>query len=256
MTIYTRSKFYYDYIITDANNILAFNDGGGEVEAVLGFGQYTPTDLAIEVARAMNVVGLQSYNCSFNRQSRLFTISSISNFSLLIQTGVNVNKVFSTLGFTGSDLSSSTSYTSSNVTGKAFLPQYLLQEYVDFEDQQQFASGTVKKTATGEVEVVSFGQENFSDFNITYATNEVMQQGSPIENDQSGVENLRDFMKYAIKKGPFEFMPDRDNENTFTKALLEKTPESTDGIAYKLKELYGKGLVGYFETGIIKLRKL
>ncbi len=254
--IKTKSKFYYDYVITDANNILAFNEGSGELVATINTTSYTPTDLAIEVTRAMNVSGTQTYSCVFDRNTRLFTISALTNFDLLVSSGTSVNKIFSILGFTGGDLTSQNSYLSDTATGKVFMPQFFLQSYIDFEDQQQYASGTVKKTATGEVEVISFGNENFADFNIIYQTDRPQMTGSPIDNDSSGVANLRSFMRYAISKGPFEFMPDRATPSTFTKVLLEKTPESNDGIAYRLKELYGQGLPEYFETGTIKLRKL
>jgi len=63
-------------------------------------------------------------------------------------------------------------------------------------------------------------------------------------------------MRYAIKKGPIEFMKDRDDVDSFQNCMLEKTGASRDGVAFKLKELYGKGLVGYFESGPITLRRL
>jgi hypothetical protein len=38
--------------------------------------------------------------------------------------------------------------------------------------------------------------------------------------------------------------------------MLESTPEDAKGLKYKLKELYGQGLPGYFETGVLKFRVL
>ena len=56
--------------------------------------------------------------------------------------------------------------TGSNSVGSVYFPQYLLQDYVAFEDFEQAASGIVRKIATGAVETIEFGLESFSEFNI------------------------------------------------------------------------------------------
>ena len=255
MTVKTRSKFYYGFIADNTKTDLIFNEGAGELLATVRVSQYSPTGLAIEVARALTEAGTQDYYCTFNRDARTFTIDSTANFDLLITSGVTSSSAFSLLGFTGADLVGLNTYTG-NIAGKAFLPQFMLQGFIDFQDNEGFASATVKKTASGEVEVVSFGSESFAEMNISYQTNLPQGVGAPLENDPTGVENLREFMRYCIKKAPIEFMPDRGDTSVFTSCILESTTKSKDGVAFKLKELYGKGLIDYFESGVIKLRKL
>jgi hypothetical protein len=256
MALTKRSKFYYDFAPTQLTNLLDFDEGSGELTATIRPTKYTATTLAIEIARAMTEVGTQEYFVSFNRVQRKYTISADASFSLLVDSGTSAASVFPLIGFTGVDRTGLDSYQGESNAGKVFLPQFVLQDYVDFEDEVGFASSTVKKTATGRVEVVSFGQESFASFNIKYQTDYAQQVGSPIDNNPSGVNDLREFLSYAITKGDFEFMPDRDDESTFTKCLLESTPESKDGVKFKLKELYGEGNIGYFQSGKLTLRKV
>ena len=256
MTIKTRSKFYYDFASDNDSTDLVFNEGAADLTAKIRVGQYSPTNLAIETARALTETGAHDYLCTFNRESRLFTISASGSFSLLVTSGVTSSSAFPLLGFTGGDIVSVTSSTSDAAAGKVFLPQFRLQNFVDFQDDEGFSFATTNKTANAQVEVVSFGTESFSEFNIMFQTNIDQGHGGSLETDLNGVSNMREFFRYAIKKGSIDFMPDRDDVNAFTECILEKTPASKDGVAFKLKEMYSKGLIDYFESGLIKLRKL
>ena len=51
-------------------------------------------------------------------------------------------------------------------------------------------------------------------------------------------------------------MPDRNTPGVFDKVILEKTKESSKGVGFKLKELYGKGLIDYYESGLLTFRKV
>ena len=79
---------------------------------------------------------------------------------------------------------------------------------------------------------------------------------SELENDSSGVVNALAFLNYAITKAPLEFIPDRSNPSTYQECILESTPESQDGLAFKLKELYSINLSGYYETGTLTFRRI
>jgi hypothetical protein len=129
-----------------------------------------------------------------------------------------------------------------------------LQDWVDQEDNQKAISPSVVKTASGAVEVVKFGTEKFFEFSIMLATDIDQGSGNFIETDANGVSSLRSFLRFAVDKNNFEFMPDRDNKADFFKVLLESTEESANGTGYKLKELYDKGLPNYFESGKLVLR--
>ncbi|RKZ02678.1 hypothetical protein DRQ25_18410 [Candidatus Fermentibacteria bacterium] len=256
MTVKTKSKFYYDFIVETTGTDINFNEGGSELTATLSPSQYTPTSLAIEIARAMTEVGTQNYICNFSRTNRFFEISASSDFTLLVATGSTSSSGFTLMGFTGSDVGPGSSAESDTATGKAFLPQFMLQNFVDFIDNEGFSSPTVKTTASGEVELVTFGSESFAEMNIIYQTNIAQGNGAPLDNDPSGVENLRDFMRYCITKSPIEFMPDRATPSEFTECFLESTKKSKTGTAFTLKELYSKGLIDYYESGMITLRKV
>lgn len=253
--IETRSSFFYLDPVDSTNFYLDFDEGGGELTAEVSVGSFTHSEIGDAIAAALNGVGLLTYVVTFNRTTRKFTISADGPFSLLIGTGTHVGaNVFPLLGFTGSDVGPSTSFTADTQAGTEYRPQFYLQDWVDQSDNQRAISPSVSKTASGEVEVVKFGTEKFFEFSIMLATN--IDQGSRnfIETDATGVESLRAFLQFATQKNNFEFMPDRDTKANFYKVLLESTEASKDGTGYKMNELYDKGLPNYFDSGKLVLR--
>ena len=253
--ITTMPVFYYNYAITAENYYINFDDGSGEIACILDQGNYSPTNLAIEVSRAMSEFGNQDYTCTFNRSDRTFTITASGNFDLLIQTGVNIGLgAFATLGFTGSDLTGTNTYTSDTSAGSEFIPQFKPQDYIDFDDWQEYTQANINEAASGLIEVYSIGLRSFMEFNLTLATDIDQGRAGLIRTDSSGVSKLRDFMQYCITKGEVEFMKDSSDRNTYSTIILEKTPTSSTGTGYQLKELYGRGIPGYFETGKLKWR--
>ena len=112
MTIETRSEFIFGHIITTNNRNIPFDEGGPELNAQLNVGTYSLTDYVVEVARAMNVVGGQTYTVSVDRATGFITISAPGTFSLLFATGATIGTGnVSLLGFAATDLTGSTSYT-------------------------------------------------------------------------------------------------------------------------------------------------
>jgi hypothetical protein len=254
--ISTKSSFFYIDPITLDNFYLNFSEGAGpELTAEVQIKSYTHSELAAAVATALNNTGALTYTVTLDRQSRVFEISATGVFNLLTQTGINNGAdVFPVLGFTGPDKVGQSSYVGNIEAGLEYLPQFWLQDYVDAEDNQQSIMPVVVKTSLGEVEVVKFGDENFFEFEIMFATDIVQGKGSVIETNPSGVADLRSFMRFCVTKNRVEFMPDRDNKAAFEKVLLESTEASSDGTGFKLKEMYRDGLVGYFSSGPLKFR--
>ena len=253
--IRTVPVFYYDFKITPDNNYISFDDGFGEINAILNSSNYSAQGLADEVARALSDAGNQEYTCTFNRTTRLFTISAPLTFSLLVTTSSVVGFTsFAVLGFTGADLTGSNSYTGNNISGKEFIPQFLPQDFIGFDDYQELNESKVNESASGQVEVYSIGTRSFMEFNLTLATNEDQGTGGIIRTDSQGVEKLRDFMRYCTTKGELEYMQDVTDRSTYSTIILESTPLSSSGTGYKLNELYNRGLSGYFETGNLKWR--
>ena len=255
MSLSTFSTFYYGHTVTVENPSIDFDEGGGELTATIAVGSYTATDYATAAQTAMNAVGGFTYTVTFDRATRFMTIAtSGGNFTLLASTGSNVaTGAWTLLGFASSDLSGAMTYTGDAVSGSVYEPQFKLQDHISTEDWRSASSATVNKTASGRVEVVKFGNEEFLQANIKYATN-ITQVGSVIQNNGTGLDDLRTFMQYLIEKRPIEFMPDIDTPATFEEVILESSAGFKDGTGYKLKELYGQGLAGYFETGPLVFR--
>lgn len=252
MSLTTRSKFYYGHNVTSSNLNIDFNDGSNKT-AVMNIADYSLTEYATEVARAMNAVSNNNFTCTVNRATRALTIAGDSSFTLKVSTGSGFS-AYSLMGFTGSDKTGSSSYTGS-ASGSEFIPQFFLQKFVDFEDNQQAISPAVAESASGNLEIVTFGQRKICEFEIQYQTNNTIQSGSVIENQANGLDNLRTFMEYITKKRKIEIMVDRDNPGSFVKCLLERTPDSNKGLNFKLKEYFGN-LPGFFKTGVLKFRQV
>lgn len=257
MALTTRSQFYYGVEITSANNLIDFREGAPNLVATLRIGAYSLTDLAVEVARALNAAGDMDYTVTLDRDTRALTIAASGAFDILAGTGISLGaSALPTLGFdSGSNYTAAISHSyTGNAVGSVYRPQFILQNHVSSEDFRRAADATVNRSASGRVEIFSFGEEKFVEFNIRYATDIAQPAGGPIENDATAIEKLRLFLRHLTSKFPVEYMPDRDDPDTFETLILEKTPEDSKGVGYRLRELYGEGLPGYFETGVLTLR--
>lgn len=253
MSLTTFSIFYFDYEVTGDNKFLNFKEGvGPELTAEIQVGSYTFSTLASAIKTALEVAGALTYTITPNRSDRSYTISSTSTFSLLVSTGSSFANIFSTIGFTGSDRTGLSTYTGST-SGQAYEPQFILQDHTPSTNSKKAVEASIRKTASGRVEVVKFGTESFVKFNIKFA-NDYQQDGRVIKNNQSGVSNLQTFMQFLITKAPIEYMPNIDDRSTFEKLMLESSPMDRDGIGYELMEMVDKNLPNYFETGILKFR--
>lgn len=257
MSLETYSLFYYGQEVLDSNKNLNFDEGAGELTAIVDIGSYSHTELATAVQTALNDVGENTYTVTFNRSARSYTISSDDTFDLLITSGSQVGtSIFSTLGFTGADVTGLDEY-SGGASGSEYEPQFLLQDFVSDDDNQSKIDAKVNESSGGTVEIVSFGTRKIIEMNIKYATDRDVSKSGVIKHNASGVSSLRSFMQGITKKGPFEFIQDISNKSSFKKVILESTLESKDGVAYKLKELsITGGPTGFFETGLLRLRVL
>lgn len=254
MSIKTYSLFTYGHDITNINDFIDFNEGAGEIATQIEIGSYTLQDFLSKILEAMNTGGNQEYTGTINRTTRKITISATSNFDLLVTTGTHSSiSAFQLMGFT-SDKTGSNSYEGDIASGFAYEPQFLLQDFVAFEDNVKTAQASVNESASGVVEVVSFGKNEFMECNITLAT-DIVPQGA-IKENANGVSDLRAFMLYAINKKPMEFIADINTPENFVSCLLEKTQQDSKGTGFKLYELYARKLVGYFETKTLTFRKL
>ena len=257
MAITTSPVFYYVDAITQENRFLNFNEGSGELTAEINPGGYSPSELMTATANALNTVGTQVYTVSFDRDTRLVTISASSNFDLLVTSGSNVGlSAFSTLGFTTERLGGN-SYVGDVPIGDEYLPQLPLQEFRGFEDSLEGVQASINESGSGIIEVITFGNRRFMAFEIKYISDRpVSGKDSIFGNDPNAVQNARDFLTFCISKARLEFMKDKDDRSTFNVILLESTPISRQGVAYELREQYSDGLIGYYETGRLRFREI
>lgn len=251
----TYSKFYYGYVIDNTNYQINFKEGAPELLAELNAGSYTFETFADEIARALNDAGALTYTVTANRSTRTLTIAAGSTFQLLTSSGSNVgSSPWTLMGFTGADRTGTNTYTGNGTAGSEYIPQFYLQSYVSSDDWQQTLDPAINKTASGRVEVVSYGVESFVQFQIKFATDIAQGGNGPIRSNSTGVDDLRDFMQFVITRGPIEFMPNLNSPSTFQTLIHDSSADSNTGTAYKLKELYDRSLPGYFETAILKFR--
>jgi hypothetical protein len=257
--IFTKSKFYYGINIDNTNFSLDFEEslGGGVLSATLKIGAYALSTFLTEVARALTEAsdnGL-TYEVTVDRTTRFYTISTSSNFDIITNGPTASISGWSMCGFTV-DVSGLNSHESDSPVGKSYSPQIELQNYIDFEDYQDKASASISVAASGLTEVVSFGQNKFMECNISLITDIDQGKNGLIESNPNGVADLRDFMIDATNKGLIEFIPDRDNADIYNLCILDKTRQSRQGVGFRMYELYGKGLAGYYETKKLTFREL
>ena len=253
----TKSSFYFGHTINTTNFRIDFKEGAGaDLVATLNIGSYALEEFKTECARAMTAAGTQTYAISLDRSTRLLTVSAASSFTLLQGTGPSSGTTaFSLMGFSTGDVTG-TSLVGDSASGSEYLPQFLLQSYISVNDYQEAATASVNQSGSGLTEVVSFGTVSFMECNITFVTDIEQGTGNPIETNLTGVADLRSFMQDITLKSRIEFIEDRATPNSFTKLILESTPTSKTGTGYRLRELYGRGLPGYFESGLLKFRKV
>lgn len=253
MSIETYSVFNYGHTITDDNKFINFNEGGGELSAQISVGSYTLGEFTDAIALAMNDVGALEYTVTLDRSTRFITVTSTAAFDLLIASGTNsAISAYGLMGFFGADLTGLLTYEGGAASGSQFEPQNILQSFIPFENNVRNTNSSVNQSASGVVEVVTYGQVRFMECNIVPQT-DVPNQGY-IKNDVAGLANLRDFLSYSITKAPIEFVPDIDTPSTFTKCLLESTRQSRDGVDFKITQF--KKLFKYFQSGQLTFREL
>ena len=249
------SKFYYGWQITNSNKYIDFNDGSGVQTATLKLGYYSSTDLTIEIKKKMDALSSLDFAISFNRTTRKFTISSTSNFSLLFATGPNAaQSTSSLLGYSATDKTSASSYLAESVSGFEYSTQFYIQSYKDTSTNRKAIDGIVNESASGDIEVIKFGNKRFMEGEFLFITNIIQESISIIRTNSTGREDFIQFIEWCTEKAPVEFIKNENDPSTFQTLVLESTPSDGKGLDYDLIEMYDRGLAQYYRSGVLKFR--
>jgi hypothetical protein len=259
MTIKTKSVFYYVDGITSENNLMNFiepTQANVELTAQLLVGTYSMSQLAQEVQRGMNDIGDNVYTVSFDRDTRILTITGDAQFDLLVTSGSNIGKsIWSLIGFT-TEKTGQLTYDGDIAFGNEYAPQYAFQDYKGFVNSVEGIKPSINESASGVIEVITFGTRSFMECNIKWITDRTRAKDSFIGSNQSALEEVRDFLDFGITKQNLEFMSDISDRSEFDIVLLESTRKSRNGTGYELKEMMKQNLDEYYETQMMKFRKV
>lgn len=251
----TYSKFYYGWNVTGNNQYLDFNDGSGVKTAKITPGYYSSASLAVEIKKKMDALSALDFTVSFNRTNRKFTISTTSNFSLLGATGPFAARSFmAVIGYNLVDKTGASSYLSDNSSAYSYSPQYILQSYKDTASNRKAIDGVVNKSASGQIEVIKFGNERFMSCEVMFVTDIIQNPDSIVRTNQNGLAEFTQFIEWCTEKAPVEFMADESNTSEYEEFILESTEENKDGLDFEIKEMYDKSLPYYYRSGILKFR--
>ncbi len=255
MALSTFSKFYFLDSITSDNQNMNFDEGGGELLGQVNIGSFTLTNILTAVKTALDVAGGQEYTVTVDRDTRKITISAGSNFSLLLSSGSQTGtSPWILLGFTQSvDLTGSASYTGSSAAGDVYITQFPPQDYVDSENNKQRIDASVNESASGVIEVISFGIRSRIEMNLMFITDKE-QDGVTLRNNPTGLSDAQVFMQFITDRFLLEFMENKDDSAAFSSVQLEKTASDSKGVGYLLKEETSKNLPGYYSTGKLVFR--
>lgn len=242
--------------MNETNNLISFSESGGpEIIAEVEIGTYSALERSNAILAALNIAGTHTYSCVFDRTTNLVTITASGSFQLLGATGTTTSvSLLPHIGFL-TDTALGNTATGTQEACLKWSPQFPAQNYVPVTNNARAVEAAVNKSASGEVQVVSFGIEKFTKMSFRYITNEKIESDF-IKSDSEAVNNANAFMLYAIQKKKIEFLYDIENKSDFLVLLLESTPQDQKGTGYELTEMLGQGLVGYFETGLLNFRQV
>lgn len=254
MALSAKSLFLYGLEVTDENSSLDFKTsmGGPERQATLETGFYSVTSLLIEIVRAMRAVDTsEDFIASANRsvaggtQIRITISTSGSYLSFLFASGTrSASTCASLLGFTATDKTGSTSYTSGSTIGTALTPNLAGYNYNgpigSNGDRSRKVFGNVNVSANGTKEAIVFQIQKFI---------EVQYKFIPEED----IPDWVGFLTWAIQQRPFDFTPEISNPTVYNEVTLESTPQDNKGLAFMMKEMLPQ-FPNLYDTGLLKFR--
>lgn len=250
MALTGRSLIRYGFEVDSSNSSLDFKivSGGSEVLATIRSGFYSLTGLMDEVVRAMNAADPSNvYTYTIDRSvngglDNSVTISTSGAFlSLLFGSGSrSTTSCASLLGYTATDKTSSTSYTSQASAGESFVSAVIGYGYQGPLTTRRL-QGTVNISASGEKEAVVFNVMQFLEIEFRH------------EPQADVYTTWADFFTWAIKQRPFEITPIYSDFATFYDVTLDSTEYDGKGLGFQMREMLPE-FPFYYRTGKLRLR--
>lgn len=244
------SLIRYGLEVNAFNSSLDFKkaSGGAEINATLRTGFYSLTGLMDEVVRAMNAADpTNTYSYTIDRsvaggtENRITIISGGAFLQLLFGTGSRaISSCAALLGYTATDKTGSTSYTSQASAGETFLTARAGYNYQGPETTRKI-QGTVNISASGEKEAIVFNVMQFIEVEYRHET------------QADTLTTWADFFTWAIKQRPFEITPIASNYSAFYEVTLDSTEYDGKGLGYQMREML-PGFPFYYRTGKLRMR--
>ena len=244
------SLIRYGLEVNAFNSSLDFKNssGGSEINATLATGFYSLTGLMDEVVRAMNAADpSNTYGYSIDRsisggtQNRVTITTNGAFLSLLFSSGSRaITSCATLLGYSATDKTGATSYTSQSSAGTTFLTARAGYGYQAPETTRKI-QGTVNISASGEKEAIVFNVMQFLEVEYRHET------------QADSYTTWANFFTWAIKQRPFEITPIATSYATFYEVTLDSTEYDGKGLGYQMKEMLPE-FPFYYRTGKLRLR--
>lgn len=250
MALRSQSLFLFGFEVTPLNQWIDFKATslGPVLSGKLNIGFYSLTDLLKEIKRAMEVVDIANvYTVTADRtimngtENRVTIATSGAFLSILFSSGSHAaSSVRTLIGFTATDLTGATTYTSTSSSGLVMIPTEVGFSYVDPSESRK-VFGAVNLSTSGVKEAIVFQLQRFSQVEYKY------EAGATIPTKWTP------FIDWAIEQKPFDFTPEIQAPTILYNMTLEKTGQDGSGLAWDLMEMLPE-FPFLYRTGIFRMR--
>lgn len=248
MALKSRSLFIFGLQVSESNRSIDFRiaPGGDEKQATLPIGYYSLSGLLVAIKSALEVADLtNTYTVTADRtvsggqENRITIATSGSHFELLFATGTrSASAVASLVGFTATDKTGATTYTSTSSAGQTVVSPFPGNAWKSPAVYKK-NFGVLNITPTGRKEAIVYSTQRFWQVRFEYIP-------------ESQLDSWVELMTWLISQKEIDFTPEIAFPEVFYQGSLEGTPDDPSGLAFSLNETpRGTGL---YDTGVLKFR--
>lgn len=251
-------KFKYGWAIDCSNKKFSIKENGVDLEITLLEGSYGFNSFGDMLQSQLNCWANSNYVVTYDRASCKYTITPDTG-----TIGFNFDSIAPSvfdptlLGFEKQDYPEQAFWESPVNAGFEYCVQFPAQSLVLEDYNFELTDAAVCRSAKGRVQTAYFSEDSYIEFEIQYASNKIRTNciRSVFIQNETGVEDLIKFMKFATKKHTLDLMIDKDDPDTFIEVILDRTRQSRNGTAFALQELFAINLPCFFNTGVLRFRR-